>query len=438
MKRHKSEILRFLLAIVLPAVSLAALGIFALRVGWLQSKAGEQADLDSQAELICELMRSGARLYGFDRHGAPDDDGGPGARKDGERHGPPDDDDGGPHRPGGPLHAWKDWEIAVLPGICAEIEAKIAKGDDALAIAVEDAEGRKLYASAGFPAHAHMTGSCKLSPPLKPGKIHVVRADGGASAFANAIRLVAAGGCIVALLAASLVACGVYFLRALHAERVDAQRKTDFLDNVSHELKTPLAGIRLNAELLEQGRIADERRRLGALQAILVEADRLTKMVDKLLDFSRLEKGRYRYELETFNLGEFVGEPAELQAISAISGNRATVTIKENCATVRADKNVLRQIGVNIVTNAVKYTNGPIEIEVEGSEIRYMDRGPGLPRGDEERVFERFYRADNSLTNGVSGSGLGLSIARSLARGMGGDIVYSHRSGGGSIFIVKL
>ena len=83
MKRHKNEILRFLFAIVLPAVILAALGIFALRFGWLQSNAEEQADLDSHAKLICELLRSGARLYGFDRHGPPGQ--GPRAKGQGKR-----------------------------------------------------------------------------------------------------------------------------------------------------------------------------------------------------------------------------------------------------------------------------------------------------------------------------------------------------------------
>ena len=103
-----------------------------------------------------------------------------------------------------------------------------------------------------------------------------------------------------------------------------------------------------------------------------------------------------------------------------------------------ADKDALRQIGVNLVTNAVKYSDGEIEIEIEGPEIRWKDRGPGIPHGSEERIFERFYRVDNSLTQTTSGSGLGLPIARALARGMGGDLAYSPRPGGGSIFTLTL
>ena len=96
------------------------------------------------------------------------------------------------------------------------------------------------------------------------------------------------------------------------------------------------------------------------------------------------------------------------------------------------------EISTNLVTNAVKYSDGDIEIEVEGPETRFMDRGPGVPDGDEERIFERFYRVDNSLTRTTGGSGIGLCISRALARGMGGDLTYSHRPGGGSVFTLKL
>lgn len=93
---------------------------------------------------------------------------------------------------------------------------------------------------------------------------------------------------------------------------------------------------------------------------------------------------------------------------------------------------------MNLVTNAVKYSEGEIEVEVEGNEIRYLDRGPGVPPGSEERIFERFYRIDDSLTRRENGSGLGLSIAHALARGMGGDLTYLPRPGGGSVFTLTL
>lgn len=134
----------------------------------------------------------------------------------------------------------------------------------------------------------------------------------------------------------------------------------------------------------------------------------------------------------------FATQDSERQAVTAISQGRARITAKGEGTPVMADKGAIRQIGVNLVTNAFKYSTGGIEIEVAGPEIRYMDRGPGIPRESEDRIFERFYRVDNSLAQATSGSGLGLPIARSLARGMGGDIVYSPRPGGGSVFTLKL
>ena len=208
--------------------------------------------------------------------------------------------------------------------------------------------------------------------------------------------------------------------------------------HISKDDKTPLAGIRLNAELLAENRLADDAKRKSAVKAILMESDRLARMVDELLDFSRLEKGTRRYNLETFDLAEFAAQDAVIQAMTAISHGRARITVKGAQALVTADKDALRQISTNLVTNAVKYSDGDIEIEVEGPETRFMDRGPGVPDGDEERIFERFYRVDNSLTRTTGGSGIGLCIARFLARGMGGDLTYSHRPGGGSVFTLTL
>lgn len=240
-------------------------------------------------------------------------------------------------------------------------------------------------------------------------------------------------------LAVGLSAAYIAGRRRLSLERRDARKKADFFDNVSHELKTPLAGIRLNAELLSQDRIPDAELRQGALDAIIVESDRLGRMVDELLDFSRLEKGSRRYNLETFNLAEFALDPAEVQGAAGASQGRAKVRSVDPSAVVLADKDAIRQIGIILISNALKYApEGDIDIEVEGGFVRYLDHGPGVPRGDEERIFERFYRCDDSLASKTSGSGLGLAIARSLARGMGGDLTYSHRPGGGSIFTLKL
>jgi signal transduction histidine kinase len=312
-------------------------------------------------------------------------------------------------------------------------------GADAVSFEILDLDGGRFWAAPGWPEDAGLAGECSLGPPLGDKYLRAARADGGAAFRRRSRGLAAFAGAAALLLAGACVSGGALLVRMLRRERLDARGKADFFDNVSHELKTPLAGIRLNAELLLRGRIPDEARRRGAMEAILVESDRLGRMVEELLLFGRLGKGTHRYRLETFDLAAFATAPAELQGVDAASHGTAQVRTLGPGAAVVADKDAIRQIGIAILSNAAKYAaGGPVEIEVEGPEIRWLDRGPGVPPGAEERIFERFHRGDETLSAATDGLGLGLAIARALARGMRGDLAYRHRPGGGSIFILTL
>ena len=250
----------------------------------------------------------------------------------------------------------------------------------------------------------------------------------------------ALGATLLALVLLSLVAGGYVLLRAARRERLDALRKTDFVDNVSHELKTPLAGIRLSAELLAEGRLPDGPRRDRALRSILSESDRLERLVSNLLDFGRLERGRRRFELQRVDLAELIHGIAEetdlrLATCDLRPGERGLAAL--------ADPDALRRILSNLLDNAAKYAPGaPPEVSVRAAgnavELVVADRGPGVPPGLEEKVFERFFRADDSLARRANGSGIGLSLARGLARGMGGDLIYRPREGGGAEFVLTL
>ena len=260
----------------------------------------------------------------------------------------------------------------------------------------------------------------------------------------------ALGATLLALVLLSLVAGGYVLLRAARRERLDALRKTDFVDNVSHELKTPLAGIRLSAELLAEGRLPDGPRRDRALRSILSESDRLERLVSNLLDFGRLERGRRRFELQRVDLAELIHGIAEetdlrLATCDLRPGERGLAAL--------ADRDAVRQIVLNLLDNAAKYAPGaPPEVSVRAAgtarsessphrsavEIVVADRGPGVPPGLEEKVFERFFRADDSLARRANGSGIGLSLARGLARGMGGDLTCRPRPGGGAEFVLAL
>ena len=423
------ELRLFFLAIGLPAVFVVAGGISLLCAGWRAIWTEEREMLQAQATLYVDNLLAHAGDAGLD-------DGPPHGR-----HGPPPGRERSSHPPrpaNAPPHHWSGVALEKLPDLCETLCATHKKMQRHLAFEIRDEGGELLYATSDYPDPTGLTGECPLAPPLGEGVLRVARPDGGVAVRTRAIRLLAFGVCLLALLVCTLLTGGALLVRGLRRERRDARRKTDFIDNVSHELKTPLAGIRLNAELLAENRLADDAKRKSAVKAILMESDRLARMVDELLDFSRLEKGTRRYNLETFDLAEFAAQDAVIQAMTAISHGRARITVKGAQALVTADKDALRQISTNLVTNAVKYSDGDIEIEVEGPETRFMDRGPGVPDGDEERIFERFYRVDNSLTRTTGGSGIGLCIARFLARGMGGDLTYSHRPGGGSVFTLTL
>ena len=411
----------FAVTAVLPAVLGTAAGIFFVRTAWQKMLDDERRDLEMHAGLMADALMSRVIRAGFDdpypHHGAAV-----------SRHPPPPR-----HLKEGNRTELRREDIVPL---CADMRAATRTPDTAFEI--QNIDGSRFFAEPDWPGRHDLTGRCDLGPPLGDKELVTARVDGGADfRFRRNVLLVSAvAGSI--FLTSSIILGAFMLLHMLRHERRDARAKADFFDNVSHELKTPLAGIRLNAELLSQGRIPNEELRRGALDAIMVESDRLTQMVDRLLDFSRVEKGTYRYRMERFDLAEFVGDAAELQAIAAISNGRARVSFKSKGTTVVADKNAVRQIGINLVTNAVKYSKDDIDIEVEGCEIRYMDRGPGIPHGEEERIFERFHRVDNQLTASECGSGLGLAIARGIAKGMGGDVAYSRRDGGGSVFTLSL
>lgn len=415
-------------AITLSVILLAGVGLALLGSTWLSTASDETAALNRAALHCFRALREKAEAE------RPDN---PPGRVDGPEGEPrPGRPRGDGHRP----HGGGKWHTPILEKLKSwSAEVSDAAALDGFAFEIVNAEGVQLCASPRFPESASAFGEVELSPPFGRGVLRTARASGTVSPIrSKARRMILIGICIVLLVAVTLYVFTASLLRMVRHEREDSRRKTDFIDNVSHELKTPLAGIRLNAELLAEGRISDEGRRKGALASILAESDRLSRMVAELLDYSRLEKGTRRYAIETFNLAEFAAGNAEAEGVASISGGRAHISVKGPGAMVEADKDAVRQVGVNIVTNAVKYSDGEIDIEVEGNEIRFMDRGCGVPPGCEERIFERFYRVDDSLTRKEGGSGLGLSIARALARGMGGDLSYAHRPGGGSVFTLAL
>jgi signal transduction histidine kinase len=255
-------------------------------------------------------------------------------------------------------------------------------------------------------------------------------------------------GLLIALLVLAIGVGSWLIVRSLNSELKLARQKTDFVSNVSHELKTPLTSIRMFSELLAEGRVADPAKQRTYLDIITAEAARLTRLINNVLDFSRLERGEKKYDFRPCDLVEVVRTAAQtFRPHLEAGGFKFDCALPDAAVSVRGDADALSQIIVNLLSNAEKYSNDHKEITLQlnrresplpHAEVTVLDRGLGVPRGSGEKIFEKFYRAHDSLGSGIQGSGLGLTIARQIARAHGGDVVYEPREGGGSSFILRL
>ncbi|APG28059.1 hypothetical protein A7E78_09550 [Syntrophotalea acetylenivorans] len=250
---------------------------------------------------------------------------------------------------------------------------------------------------------------------------------------------------LVGCFMAAMLFGGSLLLWQAYRHMRDARRKTSFVSNVSHELKTPLTTIRMYAELLDEGRIEETEKRSRYLQVIVSESQRLTRLVNNVLDFSRLEQKRKHYHLTPLLLVEVLGQVLDGQAERLRqAGLELTYHKPVRPLTVKADRDALEQIFLNLIDNAIKYAakGGELVVELQQNEktaeALFMDSGPGIPTSQQKRIFQQFERVNNNLTCNQPGCGLGLSIARRLLQDMQGSLHYRQRDGGGACFIVQL
>jgi PAS domain S-box-containing protein len=239
----------------------------------------------------------------------------------------------------------------------------------------------------------------------------------------------------------------VYAFRNLTEERALDELKSDFVATVSHELRTPLAAIYGCARtLLRPDLDLEEADRGRLLEVVAVESERLTRIVGDILLASQIDAGRLRLKEHEFDVIALVrGVVEEIEAsLTGAEGVMLEVVAPDESLPVSGDEDRLRQVLLNLVDNAVRYSpdGGRIEIQVEqsvgGVRIAVCDEGLGIPHGEEQRIFSKFYRVDPQQSRGVRGTGLGLYICRELVRRMEGRLSVSSREGKGSTFVVDL
>jgi PAS domain S-box-containing protein len=238
----------------------------------------------------------------------------------------------------------------------------------------------------------------------------------------------------------------IFAFRDISGDRLVEQVKSDFVSTVSHELRTPLTSIYGFAEtLLRQDVMFGEEERQTFLRYIASESQRLTSIVDTLLNVARLDTGDLQVNLAATDVRDVVGQVLETVSSTEVEEHRFVVELPEEPLAARADPEKLRQVCSILVDNALRYSPEGGTVTVGASrredrvEISVADEGIGIPQSDQEQIFRKFYRgADAELRAGAGGTGLGLFIARGLVTAMGGRIWVSSREGEGSRFAFEL
>jgi len=243
-----------------------------------------------------------------------------------------------------------------------------------------------------------------------------------------------------------LMGAGMLFAyRSLARELALAKLKSDFVSNVSHELRTPLSLIRLYAETLELGRISTPGKHQEYYEIIRKESERLTSLINNILDFSRIEAGKKEYSFRETDLADLVRSTLDSYRFEIEqNGFHFEQKIDNNLPSLRVDREAIARSLLNLVNNAVKYSStekylgvhlyrrdGDVNLEV-------VDHGIGIPLKEQLKIFEKFYRVGDPLVHNTKGSGLGLSLVRHIVQAHGGVVVVESAPGRGSKFIITL
>ena len=251
---------------------------------------------------------------------------------------------------------------------------------------------------------------------------------------------------VLILVFCALLLAGTILLVVTLGRQADVSRlQADFLSKVSHDFRTPLTSIRMFVETLRENRIEDPERRERILTLLSQETGRLSTLIDRLLEFARLESGQLRYVPKAVDIREIVETVvARFEPRTVGADVQLTTVIADGLPLLRADSDALEEVVQNLLDNAFKYTGAQKRIVVDvrragrDVEIAVSDNGPGIARADQNRIFDSFYRVDDRLSRATEGSGLGLALTRHIVHAHGGKIRVESEPGKGAQFVVVL
>jgi two-component system, OmpR family, phosphate regulon sensor histidine kinase PhoR len=249
---------------------------------------------------------------------------------------------------------------------------------------------------------------------------------------------------ILALVATTIIGT-IATLVVLYREAYLSRLQTDFVNKVSHDLRTPLTSIRMFVETLQMGRLQDPARQREALEIIGQETERLSALIARLLDWARMESGKRSYDFRRQDVAPIVDD-----ALRAVEPQRVQTgaDVRRHLAPglpqVYVDRHAIADALVDLLQNAFKYT-GPekrisLSVDTAGNAVEFVvsDNGPGIPGADQKRIFDKFYRGKDPLQRSIEGSGLGLSMVKHVVEAHGGKVSVRSELGKGAAFAVLL
>jgi signal transduction histidine kinase len=243
-----------------------------------------------------------------------------------------------------------------------------------------------------------------------------------------------------------LLAFGSYITARIVRREMEISRlRADFVSTVSHEFRSPLSGIRHLGEMLLDGRVTVPEKQRDYFRMIVQESDRLARLVENILDFSRMEEGRKEYRFGPLDVSPWLRAlAADFGAEISANGVVVEANIPDELPTISADGEALGSAVRNLLDNAVKYSPEEKTVWIDAKaedgaiKISVRDRGVGISEDDRKRVFDRFFRAGGDISKRVKGAGLGLSLVKHIVTAHGGTVECESRVGQGSIFTIRL
>lgn len=250
---------------------------------------------------------------------------------------------------------------------------------------------------------------------------------------------------LIGIMDAVLLAAAWFVYRTIRREMELVALRADFVSNVSHELRTPLSLIRMFAETLQMKRVTSDAKRQEYYTIILHETERLTRLINNILNFSRMESDSRKYQLQPTRVDELVEGVLTVYAYKLESLSFTVVKeVEPSLPAVMADGEALAEALHNLIDNAVKYGGEGRYLRIavrrssDGVAIAVEDRGIGIPAEHQGKVFDKFYRVSHGLVHTAKGSGLGLAIVRHIVQAHGGHIAVESAPGRGSTFTIHL